>query len=218
MPIDAEQLPLENRVIPVEVRCENSHLTAPNRLEKFSCIAINNTKKNITALSSVLTVITENSRDGESRNVNLLYGDSYVHPDIREARHLKSTAPGEIRTIQPSGPTTFEDEVIVRIELKIDYVEFDNSTSIGSNSKGAQVVRSIREGASRYKQWLVKKYVFNKREVDTIVPLLQNSEIPPELQIGDDKNLREGAAIYRNLMRGVYERQGNAELKKFLDR
>jgi len=215
--IDVEQLPLQDGIIPVELRCESAHLTAPGRLEKFSCIAINHAKRNVTALSSTLTVITENSRGGESRSANLLYSDSYVHPDVQAIMRLRPTAPGESSSVQPGGPTTFEDEVIVRIELKLDYVEFDSNTSIGSNSSGAQVIRSIRQGASGYKRWLVGKYTIHKRDVDAIVPLLQDSDLPPELQDGGN-NFKEGAAIYRNLMWGVYERQGGTELKKLLEK
>lgn len=216
--VEAEQLPLQDGIIPVEVRCESARLTAPGRMERFSCMAINHTKKRITALSSVLTVITEASAGVESRNTSLLYGDSYVHPDIKEVRHLKSTAPGESHTIQTGGPMTFEDEIIVRVELRIDYVEFDDGTAIGPDSEGAQVVRSVREGAAKFKRWLVKKYAANKSDADLIVPLLRQPDIPPESQIGDDKNLRQGASIYRNLLLGVYERHGWAELKRLLDK
>lgn len=218
IPVYAEQLPPQDGVSPVEVRCEGAHLAASNVLEKFSCIAINNTKKNLTALSSTLTVITENDGGGESRNVTLLYGDSFLHPDVREAHRLKSTVPGGVRTIQPSGPMTFDGEAIVRIELKLDYAEFDDNTSIGSDSEGARVIRSVREGAAGYKRWLVAQYLVNKKRADAIVPLLQKSEIPPELQLGGDKNLMEGAAIYRNLLRNVYESQGLTGLKKILDK
>jgi len=218
IPVAAEQLPLQGGIIPVELRCESARLTAPGRMERFSCMAINHTKKGITALSSVLTLITENSAGVESRNKTLLYGDSYVHPDVKEVRHLKPTASGESRTIQPGGPMAFEDEKIVRVELRIDYVEFDDGTAIGPDSKGAQVVRSVREGASRFKRWLVSKYAAHKSDEEAITPLLRQPGIPPESQIGDDKNIREGAAIYRNLLLGVYERQGWAELKKLLDK
>lgn len=218
MAVDAAQLPLRGGIIPVEVRCESTRLTAPGRLEGFLCLAINHTRQRITALSSVLTVITENGAGVESRNANILYDDSYVHPDVKEVRRLRSTAPGESRTIQPGGPITFEDELIVRIELRIDYVEFDDGTSIGSDSKGAQAIKSVREGAVRYKRWLVKKYTADKNDADVIVPLLQQADTSADSQIGDDKNMREGAAVYRNFLLGVYQRQGRAELKRLLDK
>jgi hypothetical protein len=216
--VDATQLPLRDGIIPIEVRCESARLTAPGRLEAVSCMAINHTRQRITALSSVLTVITENDTGVESRNTNILYDDSFVHPDIKEVRHLRSTAPGESRTIQPGGPMTFEDEVIVGINLRIDYVEFDDGTSIGSDSKGGQVIKSVREGAARYKRWLVKKCAADKSDADGMVPLLQQSDTPAESQIGDDKNMKEGATIYRNFLLSVYERQGRAELKRLLDK
>ena len=215
IPIKVEELPLENGMFPLTVRCEDAHLTAPNTLDRFYCLAINNTGKNISAMASELTVITETSGGLESRNTTAFIDDSFVHPDVRAARRLKLTSSGAARTIQPAGPITF-DEPIKRVELTIKYVEFDDRTSIGSDSDGSRAIHSIREGAARYKEWLVNKYTLNKNSVETVAPLLNNEDIPPELKFGDDKNLSQGAKIYRQALRNILEAQGSSELHKIL--
>ncbi|HEV3471299.1 MAG TPA: hypothetical protein VG148_18385 [Pyrinomonadaceae bacterium] len=42
VPVVVKQLPSENGLIPVELRCGMAHLSAPNTLEKFSCVVKNN--------------------------------------------------------------------------------------------------------------------------------------------------------------------------------
>jgi hypothetical protein len=218
IPIAVEQLPQDNGVFPVEVRCGNARLTSPSTIEQFSCIAINNTYKNISALSADLTVITENKDGNESRNTSLLNIDSLVHPDVREARHLKLIPPGESRTLNPPGPISFEDEIISRVEFKIDYVEFEDKTAAGPDRDGSRIINSIREGAARYKAWLVKKYALNKRDMAAIASALEDSDLPHELQFNGDGNLSEGARMYRSVMSSVYANRGAVGLKKFLDK
>lgn len=216
MPIALEQLAQTGGILPVEVRCSDARLTAPDTLDSFSCMAINNTGKDIISLAASYTVVTEKSGEGESLNTNLLSVDSLVHPDIRRARGLKTIRPGAMHPLSPPGPTTYEGETIVRIALSIDYVEFDDS-SLGADKHGSRAIKAVREGAARYKSWLVKKYHLNKREAAALTQTLEESALPAELQLGDGGDMNEGAQMYRRFILGVYQHQGVAEFKKYLD-
>src|SRR6266850_1585972 len=54
-----EQLEAKNGAIPVDIRCGQARLTAPNRLEEFQCTFKNNTKLNITSANAIYSVMLE---------------------------------------------------------------------------------------------------------------------------------------------------------------
>lgn len=216
IPIVTRQLLSDDGALPVEIRCGTAHLSAPDTLAGFSCMVINNTKKKISALSTSYTIITQ--KDGQVfLDTAFLSSDSFVHPDVREARRLKMVEPGTLSTFEPAGPITYENAIIKSIEFKIDYIEFEDNTSLGPNENGARIINTMRDGAARYKQWLKQKYARNKDLTNTIAPLLEDSEIPGELKL-DNMQLAEGARIYRKVMRNVYKTQGATALEKYLGR
>lgn len=217
LPVNATQLSLENGVLPVEIRCANVRSPAPNRVEAFSCLAINNTRKKISALAIQYSIVTEGA-GGADLETSLLTFDFAVHPDISEARHLKLLPPGESRTIGPPGPITFESDTASGIEVRLDYVEFDDKTSIGSGTQGAKMINSMREGAVKYKAWLVQQYKRKGMDDQATAALLEEGELPKELNFGNDPDLNEGAKLYRRIMRSVYTSQGAAELKRHLNK
>lgn len=216
IPIIVEQLQQADGLSPIYVMCEKGRLTMPDTVEKISCVGTNNTNKNITAFSALLTIITEKEGE-ESQNTNVLYNDSLVHPDIRKAMGLKLTFPSAGRTLGTAGPISFEDEIINRIQLKVDYVEFEDGTSVSSGDRGAQVIGSIREGAARYKAWLARQYAA-KRDGRAVVALLQETDIPSELKFGGNQNLMQGARTYRSIIQRMYESRGETALTELLDK
>jgi hypothetical protein len=218
IPVVVKQLPLVEGGLPVEVRCGLAHLTAPDTLESFSCMAINNTTKNIASLAAVYTVVTEGGEEDESSITSLLTVDSLVHPDIRSARGLKMIQPGVMHPLQPPGPTSYEGENVARVELSIDYVEFEDGTTLGPDKHGSRAVKSTREGAAQYKTWLVQKYQLVKGNLDVITSMLEEPDLPAELQRGNNGNFTSGARRYRNFLRDAYQQRGVAELKKHLER
>ena len=217
LPVDATQLPLENGVLPVELRCEAVNSPAPNMVEPFSCLAINNTRKRISALAIQYSIVTEEA-GVEDREDALQTFDSAIHPDVSEARRLKLLPPGESRTLGPAGPTTFDRGIVKGIEVRIEYVEFEDKTSIGSVTQGAKMVKAMREGAARYKAWLVQQYKRKGMDAQAAASLLEDGELPKELDFNGDANLAEGADLYRRIMRSVYTSQGAAELKRYLNK
>lgn len=215
--VDVTQLPLESGTFPVEMRCEEARSSALNKLDGFTCLAINNTKKKITALAVVYSVIIDNAGEAE-RETNLLTNDFAIHPDVTEAKRQKLFAQGESRRIGPPGPITFDSGVVSGVELHIDYVEFEDKTSAGPNIHGSKTIGLRREGAAKYKAWLVKQYRRGGMDDQALAALLDAPGLPQELNFGSDPDSGEGAKFYRSVMSSVYASRGVAELKRILDK
>lgn len=211
------QLPAAAGVIPVEILRANAAFPKPDEVQDFSCVIQNNTAKAIRSVVLTYTIITDNNGK-ENPNLISLWRESLIHPDVREAHHFRPLASGEQYTFESSGETSFgSPNVISRIELSLDYVEFEDGTRLGPDKNGSRIIGSIRKGAENYKAWLVEKYLEQGRSADAVGALLKAKDLPPELQ-STDMYMNQGAKSYRSHMLDVYTTHGAAELEKFLNR
>lgn len=211
----ASQLDPINGVIPVELLCDPAQLTSHDRLENFSCILRNNTNKNLLAANVAYSIIFET--DGkEAMDTRLHTIETFIHPDLYEVN--KSILPGGERTIEPPGPMFYANSVIKRVEVRVEYVEFEDKTILGPNEKGAQIIMNIREGAAKYKNWLLQKYLEKGRSGKAIIPLLQiDQPIPNELGLkGADE--QQGARTYRSRLRSIHDTRGAAQVEKYFNK
>lgn len=212
IPVTIDQLSSNNGTIPVELQCENAVLSAPNTLKKFTCRLRNNTRKNIVAVNVTYSVILdENGVEFVEARLHTL--DTRVHPDFYEAS--KSITPSAERIIEPPGPSAYGNATIKAVKVKVDYVEFDDKAKLGGNEKAEQIINDVREGAAKYKDWLSKKYTEHGKSLATILPLLESDQnLPTEFE---NSRLEQGARVYRNRLRHVYETRGVAEAVSHLE-
>ena len=216
LPANVTQLPLENGAFPVELRCQDVRSPAPNKVEAFSCLAINNTRKKISALTIQYSIVTEDE-GGTDLETSLLTLDFALHPDISEAKGLKLFPPGESRRVGPPGPVNFDSDTVSGVEVQIDYVEFEDKTFIGPNAHGSKIIGLRRAGAAKYKAWLLQKYRRDGMDDQAMAALLNATDLPPELNFGGDPDLSEGARFYRSIMSTTYASKGAAELRRYLN-
>ncbi len=212
LPIIVKQLEGTNDVIPVELRCAAASLALPDRLESFSCNLKNNTNKNIIAGNVAYSVILE-SGGKEVTDTRFHTFDTFVHRDLYEAN--KSIPPGGEHVVEPPGPTFYAASVIKAIRIEIDYIEFEDKTTLGSNERGAQIIADIREGAARYRDWLAQKYAENGRSAEAIVHLLQQDLPIPDLGVKNQYQ-EQGERAYRTRLRHIRETRGTGEIDKYL--
>jgi len=217
IPVNVTQLSAEHGAFPVELRCEGARSSAPNRLDGFSCLVINNTGKKISALAVIYSVVVETGGRQE-RESNLLTSDFAIHPDVSEAKRQKLFSPGESHRVGPPGWIAFESGVVSGVEAHIDYVEFSDKTSTGSDTHGSKTINSWREGAARYKAWLARQYRRGELDEQAVAAALEASDIPKELNFDGNSDLGAGARVYRDIMRGVYTSLGAAELRRYLNK
>ena len=206
-------LRVTNGMLVADLRCGEVLLVIPSRLEKFSCTLKNNTNKPILAANVEYSITVES--DGKSLTDTRSHTfDTYIDPDLYDPN--KAILPGAERNVEPPGPMYFDNSVVKGIEVRVEYVEFDDQTTVGDSKKGAQVIADIRAGAAKYRRWLVQKYSEHGRSAEALMPLLQQDRpMPSELDI-KKQNEELGARAYRTRLRVIAETRGASELHRYL--
>lgn len=208
------QLAPSGAVFPVELRCGEAHLPAPWELAGFDCALRNNTGKSITAANAIYSITVERNGLVSKESFNS-FVETLGEPEFEGANN--PVAPGEEVTVGSSGPTTYPGAAIKEVEIRIDYVEFDDQSTLGPNKNGSQIIRDFRAGASRYKEWLSRQYKQNGKTVGTILPLLGRDQTLPAELGSLTPNQVLGANSYRNRLLNIYQKRGGAEVVKVLD-
>lgn len=212
LPVTVYQMEAENGETPVTLQCEAASVTTPDTLNGFSCTLINNAEKNIVAVIAAYTIEYEQS--GRTyREVRSHLAATFVHPDF--AKDAKSIPLGGGLSIKPGGSFKFEGTVIKGVEVQVDYVEFGDGSSVGPNKEGAKAVKDLREGASRYKNWLVGKY--RRGSIDTVIQSLQADPSLSELGLTNGY-LEQGANLYRKRLQKIEKTRGRAEVQRYLSK
>jgi hypothetical protein len=214
LPIIVKQLEAKDGVIPVELKCAPASLPAPDTLEKFSCVLKNNTRKSITAANVSYSIVIwsngKESRDTTSQIIETLVDESIYEPD-------RAIASGAASDVRAGGPTRYYGSTIQRMEMEIDYVEFEDGTTLGLNQTAAEAIAEIREGAAACKAWLIKAYGQSSKSVRAIAPLLEKEHSLPESLLKGSYQ-RAGAETYRRRVLNLYKTRGAAEVSKRLDK
>jgi hypothetical protein len=216
LPITTRQLPPTNGTVSVELKCGHAELSAPNAVEKFPCTIINNTNKRISAVAVTYSISLE--KDGKvSSHDEVLTLETFVHSDIREERKDNLIPPGGERPVRPL-PVSFDDALIKAVSMQVDYVEFEDASSTGPDKAGSRIIAGIREGAAKYRKWLLGRYGRSGKSIDAMTALIQDDAIP-EGELGiENENQRQGAFMYRNYLLRTSETKGVESLARFLER
>ena len=217
IPIVINQLNKENGVVPVELSCGNAQLANPSEITGFSCSLKNNTAKTINSVTTTYNIITE--KDGkEAGTPSYVTMESTVHPDLVSEHLHQAIPPGGERSLEINETTKYDDAVIKRVEIYVDYVEFSDMSSLGPNKMGEKIVTSMRSGASIYRNWLVQQFYQNGDSPEKIISVLQNNQ-PLPTGIGlDDLYFKQGARVYRSHLLDIYNKQGEKELEIIFNR
>jgi hypothetical protein len=196
----------------VELLCGTASVTPPNILNGFECTLKNNTQKSVTAANIIYTTVLEEAgrETKDSRNQILL---TNFHPDFYDKD--KNIVPGATNLFRPAGVFTYHNAVIKGIEVYIDYVEFEDGTSMGPDVEGSKQIKDFRAGAVKFKSWLAKES--KQKSIDTLIQSAQSDEELQKPEIGlNNITQKEGARRYGIALRKLYKHRGPTEVQKYL--
>lgn len=216
--VTAKQLPKENGVYPVEIRCEAVPLAAPNAWNGFSCKLKNNTSKKITATNFTYSIIFADADGVIKKDTHSLIFETLIDPDFPENNN--SIAPGAEEVIGPMGKVSYENDVIKGIEVGVDYVEFEDGTTSGANKNGFKNIVDMRQGVRKYRDWLIKRYKELGNSVNNISALLDKDQPLPNLsgELQFKNSFEEnGARAYQTRLRKIRDNGGEG-LAKYLEK
>lgn len=207
------QLEPQDYVRPAELRCDAARVTTSNELT-FDCWLKNNTARGITAANVINTIMLEQ----EGRLTKDEYSSTIVTiVSATSERMGRPIAPGEEYHLGQSGPLSYTDAVVKGVEVRIDYVEFDDGTALGPDRDGSKTINETRGGAAKFRGWVSLKYKQNRKSLEQIVPLLQKDlPFPNELEF-KSAHQEIGAKTYRRFLRKLYETRGPAEVEKHIN-
>jgi hypothetical protein len=212
VPVTVKQLDFVNGVVPVYLNCEETVLIVPDTLDRVPCTIRNNSRKNIRALVLGESITVENNGT-TSTELGYVTIDTFIHPDF----HTESNT-GINQKAEPQFPSATEtySGIITRVQVQIDYVEFNNRETLGPNMAGGDILFGMRDGAAKYKSWLVKEYEIKGKSVDALIRLIEEAPITVDLGIRTASQ-EQGAVIYRNWLRKIYQTKGAEQLRKQLN-
>jgi hypothetical protein len=183
-------------------------------LQKFSCTFKNGTNKEIVAAAIEYSIILES--DGKRVT------DTRVHAlvtsfDKNLSGPGKLIPPGGESIVGPPGPMFYANSVIKGVEVKVDYLEFVDNTTLADSDKGSKIIANIRAGAAKYRSWLVRKYKETGGSIEALSALLRG-DLPGASELHRDLDEEDGVRAYRTLLRRVLETQGAEEVRRILSK
>ena len=206
------QMPAKDGLIPIKIIEPTIISSAPNKLDEFTYILRNNSGKAVIALAVVKTISYEEGGKvyAQSRVSTM---DAAFHSDM-DGRPFFA---GSQSTMESAGPLSFDEGVIIKeITLTIDYASFADKTAYGSGGEGERKINAMRDGARRYKSWLVQKYSRAGKSLTTILPAIEAHNMPEELRLDQDQAM--GADRYRLQLLTTLKTKGAADIENYLNR
>lgn len=215
LPVSVQNLRSETDISPVTLRCENARLLAPNQIEKLSCVLKNNTDRPIVAGTIVVKVKVEQTGVIETISSYDSF-DSLLNPDVHSERGPNFIPPQGEYVIDLL-PTSYGEGTVKEVSGSIDYVEFAKGPPVGPNVAGSRIINDVRQGAAKYKAWLVREYHRKGESAHAILEILNSGDVvaQPDLDLrNSDQNT--GANFYRKFLLRTYASKGQAELIKHI--
>lgn len=212
--LTTKQLPPVDGTIPVALQCQTQDYLKPAEGKALRCVLKNNTRHPITAVSLSYD-ITYQMNGQKSVDSGFVTMDALIHSDFRESNFSKFILPGAESDIQ-SRRLIEETMSDIKITITIDYLEFDNGKPLGPDSDGSRLLKEIRDGAVKYKEWLKRNYLASGRSMTAIKVLLEQTR-SVATDLGIDGQSEIGAESYRRYARDIVNfRGGPSELEKYL--
>lgn len=215
--VDVEELPPDKGLIPVEIQNARVSSIKRSEIQELSYFVRNNTDKAITAIGIIRKIVFEEAGT-DYTDISYTTIDAVLHADVSDSSRVKRLMAGKVEPMTESGPLGFGNGTsIKRVVLRIDYVEFDDNTALGVGSESERKLKLSRDGALKYKEWLVSRYQKSHQSLSTVLALLQEDDVPADIGIGDINQIL-GAKAYRARLLKVFQTEGATKVQTYLQR
>jgi hypothetical protein len=208
----ARQLMPENGVIPVELQDLRLELISPHTIKETRLNYVNHTRKSITALGLTFEIHILDAGGIERVIGDTLAIDPILTADLHKGKPIGPDEKHEVLNLDADFPQGVK---ITGEVVSIDYVEFDDHTTLGPNKHTSATINANREGAAKYKAWIRSEYQKHDRNVSAILPLLDEKTLPPSL--GLTGTARGGANMWRVHLKEHYQAHGKEGLEEVLN-
>ena len=206
------QLEKDNGVIPLEIiNPEVSFKEDPGKIGNINFVVRNNSNKNVVAFCLAYTVRTE--LNGSQS------GQTFIHTVARLVDkdlmglvgNAKPIIPGEEVPVTDTGETSYDNAAkVLGVDATLDYVEFDDGSSLGTNTKGGSLVGKIRNGYDRYKRAVFLK-LSQSTDSEAAVEQILSGEMLNKLEFKSNEE-RSGAKLYRSQLIRIRDQDGAARI------
>jgi hypothetical protein len=223
--LEVLQLPAVNGVIPAEIidakiidasEVPDRGYTPERPVGGLKFSVRNNTSSAMLGIVIKSRIVSFTSSGKELKGNVHVVTDAAVHPDVIAMHGIRPVGPGETRAYHPDYIEVKDGIAGVKgITLQIDYVDFAGHTQFGPNTFGPNHIPKMREGAARYKAWLVGRYRASGESEAEVETLLRQSEAPKELGFTTDGEA-SGARLYRRHLHQHYLKHGRSALDHYL--
>lgn len=195
--------------IVVGLQCQNAYLTTLDTIGKLSCELKNGSSKNITAANIKYSFIVE--KDGQrSKEVR----SETIDTSLTLSGDNKAIRSGSTQTAGLPGVTGLGG-MILRMYVEVDYVQFDDGTTLGEDAEAVEKIQQWRKGADSYRQWLAKKYEVSGNSTVVISSLLNDADPIPE-SLKKEVNQRMGAQVVQKRLLKILNSEGADAVAKQL--
>jgi hypothetical protein len=208
----ARQLMPENGVIPVELQDLRLELISSHTIKETRLNVLNHTRKTITAVGLTFEIHFLDAGGIERVNPDTLTVDYLLTADLHKVKPIGPDQKGEMLNLDADLQPGFR---ITGEVVSIDYVEFDDHTTLGPDKHTSATINAYREGAAKYKAWIRSEYQKHDRNVSAILPLLDEKTLPSSLALTGKAS--GGANVWRVHLKEHYQTHGKEGLEEILN-
>lgn len=217
IPVRIESLKEIDGSVPVDFKCEKAEFTPPNKLDSLSCVAINNTNKEIVSIVVVYTIssIAGNERSNSSGSIT---NDLLMHRDLFAIRRKYFVSPAGSLPVHLLPTTLSDGSLIDDVSMYIGHIEFSDGSAISKDSRFVEQISQFRKGFAIHRDWYRTGYrelkKLNFPVTDEWMKRLESSA-KDELRYLNS-NQAQGAKNFQKFMSQTFSKEGGIGIDAIL--
>jgi hypothetical protein len=100
--------------------------------------------------------------------------------------------------------------------MTIDYLEFDDKTSLGENKVGSNLISEMRSGAMKYRKWFSSKYKQSRKSNYDVDEIFQDKSFLENRETKLSVNEIQGVKVFKKFLQETFKTKGKEGFKAVL--